>query len=60
MSKVLAFLTSHKALIGTILLSVGGVLSGTLDLGHAILAITAALSGGLKPAALSGGLKPAA
>ena len=50
MTAVVDWLKSHKALIGTILVAGGGLLSGTLDLTAAIAAVLAAFSAGVKPA----------
>ncbi len=47
---ILDWLKSHKALIGAVVVAVGGYLTGTLDLTATIAAVLAALSGGLKPA----------
>ena len=46
---VLDWLKSHKALIGAVIVAVGGYLTGTLDLTATIAAVLAALSGGLNP-----------
>ncbi len=49
MTAVLDWLKDHKALIGTILVAGGGLLSGTLDLTAAIAAVLAAFSAGVNP-----------